>query len=219
MQSKAKPLFILLFTLSLPILAWGQSDRLYRPNWAVKVNPFAIINYTPGIELGLEKMITMDGSLYLGLSYLDDFGIHPNKNFDGYKILGEYRHYRPLKNRHPNTFLSVQSNFKQTFADGRIYQDRANGNYQQLTDVSVTNTTLAFLVAYGRVFTPKTWLSLDFSVAAGAKWLSVTSDNIPADAGIGLLADPGFLDPRVNSLGSEWFPLLRLQFRVNIELF
>lgn len=219
MRPKIKPLLILLLVLGMPLWAQGQSDRLYRPNWAIKVNPLAIINYTPGIELGLEQMITGQESLHLGLAYLNDFGFHPGKKFDGYKLLGEYRYYQPFKKRQSNTFLSAQSNFKQTFADGRIYQDRANGNYQQLTDVSVTNTTLAFLVAYGRVFTPKSWLSLDFSVAAGAKWLSVTSDNIPAEAGFGLLADPGFLDPRVNSLGSEWYPLLRLQFRVNIELF
>lgn len=215
----AKSLLLLFFTLGISFLARAQSDHIYRPNWALKVNPLAIIYYTPGVELGIEQMISKNASLHLGLSYLDDFGFHPNKNFNGYKILGEYRYYQPFSKGHANTFLSGQFNFKQTFANGRIYLDRANGNYQQLSEVNVTNTTLEFLAAYGRVFPLNNWLSIDFSVAMGVKRLAVTSDNIPADAGFGLIPDETFLDPRVNALGTEWYPLLRFQFRMNVELF
>lgn len=218
-RSGTKTLYTLLFALSLPYLAQAQSDRTYRPNWALKVNPPAIIHYTPGIELGLEQMISNNSSLHLGLNYLDDFGFHPNKNFTGYKILGEYRYYQPFGKNLVNTFLSGQFNWKQTFTSGRLFLDRANGNYQQLTEIDVTNTTLEFLAAYGIVFPLNPWLSLDFSVAAGAKQLAVTSDNIPADAGFGLLPDETFPDPRVNALGTEWYPLLRFQFKVNVELF
>lgn len=216
---RVTPLPFLFFALMLSFQTWAQSDRTYRPNWAIKVNPLAIIYYTPGVELGVEQMISNNSSLHLGLSYLDDFGFHPNKNFSGYKILGEYRYYQPFANRHPNTFLSGQFNFKQTFANGRIYLDRANGNYQRLSQVDITNTSLKFMATYGKIVPLNSWLSLDFSVATGVKRLAVTSDNIPADAGFGLIPDETFLDPRINALGTEWYPLLRFQFRMNVELF
>lgn len=214
----AKLLSIALLIFSIHTQALGQSNRAYRPNWGLKFNPLATIAYTPGIELGLEHTIRENASLHLGGSYLNDFGIYPTKNFDGYKLMGEYRHYQPFKKRHQNTFLALQFNFKQTFAQGQTYLDRANGNYQQLTEVSVTNTTLEFLGAYGKVFTLTPWLSLDTALALGLKRLNLSSDNVPPDAAF-ILFDDNIFDFTVNSFGSDWYPLLRLQLKFNIELF
>lgn len=215
-----RPWIVLLLALGLPSLALGQADRIYRPNWVIKYNPLALfLNYTPGIELGLEHTVRKNTSLHLGASFLNDFGFSPSKNFEGYKILSEYRRYQLFQNARPNTFLSLQLNFKQTFANGRTFLDRANGNYQQLSDVDVTNTTFELLGGFGLVSPLNSWLSLDFSAAAGIKWLEVTSDNIPADAGFGLLAEPTFLALRVRTLGEYLYPLLRFQFKVNVELF
>ena len=195
----------------------GQSDRIYRPNWSIKFNPLAPLNHTPGIELGLEHTISENTSIHLGASYLSDFGVFPNKNFDGYRFLGEYRMYRPPEHQHKNTFLAFQFNYKRTKTQGQVYLDRANGNYQQLTEVKVVNTTLEFLGAYGKVFPLSPRFSLDMSLAIGARWLSVASDDIPPDAAFNLFNDNVF-DFTVNSLGNVWYPLFRPQFKLNFEL-
>lgn len=209
---------IVLIVLCLHPPVQGQSTRTYRPDWAIKFNPLAVLAHTPGIEFGLEHTISENASIHLGGSYLSDFGILPNKNFDGYKLIGEYRWYHVFKRKYPNTFLAFQFNLKRVIAEGQTYLDRANGNYQQLTEVKVVNTSLDFLGAYGQVlpFTPR--LSLDVLVAVGAKRLSVASDDVAPDAVFGLFNNNIF-DFTVNSLGSEWYPLFRLQFKLNVELF
>ncbi|MEO0339122.1 MAG: hypothetical protein AAF242_07895, partial [Bacteroidota bacterium] len=142
-------------------MSYGQDDPLYRPNWAVKINPIAIAAYTPGIELGIEHFIDERSSIHIGGSYLNDFGFTESKNFDGYKLIGEYRHYELLKSFPINTYGALQFNYKQAFAQGRTYLDRANGSYQQLTDISVTNTSLDFLLAVGNVIPLNEWFSVD----------------------------------------------------------
>jgi hypothetical protein len=82
----------------------------------------------------------------------------------------------------------------------------------------VVNTTLGFLGAYGKVLPLTSWLSIDLSAAAGVRRLSVASDDVPPDATFGLFNDSIF-DLTVNTLGSEWYPLLQLQFKLNIELY
>ncbi len=196
----------------------GQSYRDYRPNWGIKFNPLATLAHTPGIELGLEHTIRANATIHLGGSYLSDFGIFTNKNFDGYKLIGEYRQYDPFKREHRNTFLAFQFNFKKAVARGRTYLNRANGNYQQLTEVKVVNTSLDFLAAYGKVIPLTSWLSMELSAAVGAKRLSVTSDDVTADASFALFDNDNPFDWSVNSLGSEWYPLLRMQLKLNIEL-
>lgn len=213
-----KLLSVVLVFLCLHPPLQGQSDRIYRPDWGIKFNPLAALAHTPGIELGLEHTLGENATIHLGGSYLNDFGIFPNKHFDGYKWIGEYRRYHLFKRHLSNTFLAFQFNFKKAVARGRTYLDRANGNYQQLTEVRVANTSLDFLVAYGEVrpLTPR--FSLDVSVAAGAKRLSVASDDVAPDAAFRLFNDDPF-DLTVRSLGSEWYPVLRLQFKLNFELF
>lgn len=213
-----KVVTIVLVFLCLHQPVHGQSDRAYRPDWSIKFNPLATLAHTPGIELGLEHTIGENATVHLGGSYLSDFGIFPNKNFDGYKLIGEYRRYQPFKNKHPNTFLAFQFNFKRAVARGRTYLDRANGNYQQLTDIKVANTTLDFLAAYGQVLSLTPRFSLDLSAALGTKRLSLASDDVAADAAFRIFNDNPF-DFTVRSLGSEWYPVLRLQFRLNIELY
>lgn len=208
---------ILLMFLCLHLSVQGQSNRIYRPAWGIKINPLAMLAHTPGIELGLEHAINKNATIHLGGSYLSDFGIYPNKNFDGYKWIGEYRRYHPFKRKNQNTFLAFQFYFKKTFVRGQTYLDRANGNYQQLTEVKVMNTTLGFLGAYGKVLPLTSWLSMDLSIAAGARRLSVASDEVPPDAAFGLFNDNIF-DFTVNTLGSEWYPSLQLQFKLNVEL-
>jgi hypothetical protein len=195
-----------------------QSDRIYRPSWGIKFNPFATLAHTPGIELGLEHAINENATIHLGGSYLSDFGIFSNKNFDGYKLIGEYRRYRPSEHKRKNSFLAFQFNVKKTTARGKTYLDRANGNYQQLTEVKVVNNSLEFLVVYGRVLPLTPRFSLELSVALGTKRLSVASDDIAPDAAFGLFNDIPF-DFTVNSLGSGWYPLLRPQFKLNFELY
>lgn len=195
----------------------GQSNRTYRPNWGIKLNPRAMIAHTPGIELGLEHTIGENVTAHLGGSYLSDFGIFPDKNFDGYKLIGEYRRYHLFKREDQNTFLAFQFGFKKAIARGRTYLNRANGNYQQLTEVKVVNTSLDFSGAYGQVLPLGPWLSLDLSVAVGAKRLSVASEDVAPDAVFGLFNNNLF-DWTINTLGSGWYPLLRLQFKLNVEL-
>jgi hypothetical protein len=213
-----KLLGIILIVFCLHPSVHGQSTRTYRPHWGIKLNPLAMLAYTPGTELGLEHTISKNSTIHLGGSYLNDFGIYPNKNFDGYKVIGEYRRYQLFKGAHQNTFFALQFYLKKTFAQGQTYLDRANGNYQQLTEVKVVNTTLGFLVAYGKVLPLTSWLSIDLSAAAGVRRLSVASDDVPPDATFGLFNDSIF-DLTVNTLGSEWYPLLQLQFKLNIELY
>jgi hypothetical protein len=209
---------IVLVFLCLHPPVQGQSARIYRPDWSIKFNPLATLAYTPGIELGLEHTIRENASIHLGGSYLSDFGIFPNKNFDGYKLIGEYRRYRPAEHQYKNTFLAFRFNFKKTIARGQTYLDRANGNYQQLTEVKVENTTLEFLGAYGRVLPLTPRFSLELSLALGARRLSVASDDVAPDAAFNPFNDNPF-DFTVNSLGSEWYPLFRPQFKLNFELY
>lgn len=196
---------------------YGQDERIYRPDWSIKYNPLAIIAYTPGIELALERTIRKNATIHLGGSYLNDFGINPNQDFDGYKLIGEYRFYQPFQKFHENTFLALQFNLKKAFARGRTYLDRANGNYQELTDLRVENTSLDFLLAFGRVKPLRPWLSMDISVVGGVKRLSLASDDIPADAFFTVTQDAWF-DFTLDEPGHAWYPVLRLQFKVNFEV-
>ncbi len=209
---------VFLIFVCLHLTVQGQSNRTYRPDWGIKLNPLAMLVYTPGIELGLEHAISENATLHLGGSYLSDFGIFPEKNFNGYQLIGEYRRYQLFKSNHENTFFAFQFNFKKAIARGQTYLDRANGNYQQLTRVKVVNTSLGFSGAYGKVLTLTPHLSLDLSVALGAKRLSVASDDVAPDAVFGFF-DNAIFDWTVNTLGSDWYPLLRLQVKLNVELF
>lgn len=195
----------------------GQTEELYRPKLSVKYNPLAFIHYTPGIELGLERTISKDQSLHLGGSYLNDFGINPNHNFSGYKLIGEYRLYSPFSEAPNNSFVAFTFNYKKVIAKGRTYLDRANGNYQELTDLRVDNTTLDFLASMGKVYPLNKWLSLDLAVVAGAKRLSLSSDDITDDAFL-RLSEEFIFDFTPNEPGNYWYPVFRLQVKVNFQL-
>ena len=219
-----KPLYSALCTyllvvcfLLLGIKSFSQNDPLYRPNWAIKINPLAIGAYTPGIELGIEHFINERSSIHIGGSYLDDFGFTESKNFNGYKLIGEYRLYNLFKSMSINSYGAFQFNYKRTFAAGRTYLDRANGSYQELTDISVTNTSLDFLFAAGNVIPLNEWLSLDLSLVLGIRRFNLASDDFPPDAIIGLFEEAIF-DFRINEIGTQWFPVYRMQVKVNFTL-
>lgn len=211
-------ILILVFCWYLPPVRGQSAEDMYRPVLAVKYNPLAMLAYTPGIEMGLEHTISEHATIHLGGSYLSDFGIFPNKDFTGYKLIGEYRKYRFFKNTHPNAFLALHMYVKRTNTQGQAYLNRANGNYQQLSDVAVTNSTIAGLVAYGKVFNLSQKVSLDIALALGTKRLTVASDDVPPDAALGLFNDTIF-DFTVNELGSGWYPLFRIHVKCNVALY
>jgi len=212
----AKSWLIIVWALLASSFLFGQSNELYRPNFSVKYNPLAFLAYTSGIELGIERAIRPDASIHLGASYLNDFGIFPDRNFSGYKLISEYRFYSPISKDPNNKFIALRFNFKKVIANGRTYLDRANGNYQELIDLTVDNTTLEFLGVFGKVYPLNTWLSLDLSVVAGAKRLSLSSDDIPDDAFINL-TEPLLFNVIPNAPGDYWYPVFRLQAKFNFE--
>ncbi len=195
----------------------GQSEKLYRPKWAIKLNPFALIAYTPGIEVGLEYFMTDRTSLHVGGGYLNDFGFSANKNFDGYKLIGEYRIYNLFERLSINSYGAIQLNYKKVFAQGRTFIDRANGSYQQLTDVSVTNTAMDFIVTGGNVIPFNDWLSLDLSLEFGVRRLNLASDDVSADE-LSNLFEENFFDLRITEIGTRWYPIYRMQVKVNMVI-
>ncbi|MEN0051731.1 MAG: hypothetical protein AAF806_31995 [Bacteroidota bacterium] len=213
---KNRFLLTVLLLLFFSGLIVGQS-RLYRPARSLKLNPLAFITHTPGIELGLEGTISENTSIHLGVSYLSDFGIFQRKDFEGYKLIGEYRIYNLFLSHNKNTYTSAQFHFKKAYVEGSTYVDRANGSYQQLYDVKAVNTSLDFLLANGAVVSLSQWASLDLSLVYGAKILSLDSDGLPNDAVFNLF-DESFFNFTLNEIGSQWFPVFRMQAKLNFEL-
>ncbi|MEM8527001.1 MAG: hypothetical protein AAGG68_20345 [Bacteroidota bacterium] len=196
----------------------GQANEVYRPKLAIKFNAFALFAYTSGIEIGAESAVSRNSTIHFGGSYLSDFGIFENKDFNGYKLIGEYRIYRLFRSSNDrNTYTSFQLHLKQAFVEGSTFVDRANGSYQQLYDIKVVNTSLDFLLANGiiLVVTPK--FNIDLSVLYGAKRLSLASDNLPEDAVFNLF-DRNIFDFTLNEVGSQWFPVLRFQLKFNFVI-
>ncbi|MEM6379544.1 MAG: hypothetical protein AAF705_15165 [Bacteroidota bacterium] len=205
---------VLVLVLSFCQCLVGQEAELYRPKLAIKYNPLAFLAYTPGIELGLERSISKEASIHLGGSYLNDFDNGSIQNFSGYKLIGEYRFYSPFSEEPNNSFAAFTFNFKKVIASGRTYVDRANGNYQELIDLTVDNTTLEFLASVGKVYPLNKWFGLDLAVVAGARRLGISSDDIPDDAFLSLSEDD-FLNLIPNEPGNYWYPVFRLQVKLN----
>lgn len=208
---------IMVLALCFSPFLFGQTEQLYRPELSIKYNPLAFIAYTPGIELGLERAIGKDASIHLGGSYLDDFNINASQNFSGYKMISEYRFYSPFTAESNNSFVGLIFSFKKVIARGQTYINQANGNYQELIDLTIDNTTLDFLASYGKVFPINKWLSIDLAVVAGAKRLSILSDDIPDDAFLSISENTLF-DFTPNEPGNYWYPIFRLQAKLNFDL-
>ncbi len=213
--AKYSLLILLIFCIGTSLL--GQTDSLYRPGLSIKYHPLAILAYTPGIELGLESTIRTNESLHLGGSYINDFGGPRNRNFSGYKLISEYRFYSPFSDEPNNSFIAIKFNFKKVVASGRTYLDRANGNYQELIDITVDNTTLDFLGAIGKVYPINKWLSMDLSIVGGVKRLRISSGDIPDDAFL-RISEEVLFDFTPNEPGDYWLPVFRLQVKFNFEL-
>lgn len=195
----------------------SEVSRLYRPEWSIKLNPLAILAYTPGIELGVERSINKQATLHLGGSYLNDFNIYGDQDFQGYKAILEYRHFNLLsKHKRNNAYTAFQFHLKQAFAEGSTLVDRAAGNYQQVYPVKATNTSLDFLIATGWVVPIDELVTLDFSLLYGAKRLSLSLNDLPEDASFRVLNN--FLGFTLNEEGSKWFPVFRLQIKLNFCL-
>ena len=197
-------------------LVHGQAEWEYQPNFAIKFNVLGLVAHTPGIELGVEHTIGKDRTIHLAGAYLSDFGIFTNKNFEGYKLVGEYRFYDALQTVHENSYLALQFNLKKAFAEGRAFVDRANGNFQELVDATVENTSLDFLLAVGAVEPLLDWLSLDVSVVGGVKRLTLSSDDITDDAIFSEL-EPPIINFTMREFGSRWYPVFRVQLKLNFE--
>ncbi|MEM0991815.1 MAG: DUF3575 domain-containing protein [Bacteroidota bacterium] len=193
----------------------GQS-RLYRPDWSIKYNPLAIIAYTPGIELGVERSLTANTTIHLGASYLSDFGIFRGRNFEGYKLIADYRFYNLFRAIAKNGYTALQFNFKKAYSSGSTYVDRANGSYQQLYDIRANNTSIDFLLASGIVLPMGQRFSLDLSLVYGAKRLSLDVDDLAEDA-IFNAFNEDFFDFTLNQVGSQWFAVFRMQAKLNFE--
>jgi hypothetical protein len=216
-MSPAKYFSLTVLILCIGPSMFGQSDPLYRPSLSIKYNPVAFVAYTPGIELGVERAISQNASLHLGGSYINDFGIAASRNFSGYKLISEYRFYSPFSEAPNNSFIALSFNLKRVNANGKTYLNKANGNYQELTDITVNNTTLDFLAAFGKVYPMNAWLSMDLSVVAGTKRLSIFSDDIPDDAFLNI-SEAVLFDFTPNEPGHYWFPVFRLQFKLNFAI-
>lgn len=206
----------LLLLLGICQHGFGQTEGLYHPKLAIKVNPLAFVAYTPGIEVGVEHTISPNSSIHLAGSYLSDFGIFNNRNFEGYKAIGEYRIYNLFNDDTDNGYTSFQFHLKKAFAEGTTYVDRANGSYQELYDFSLVNTSLDFLAANGIVFPVGRVVSFDASILYGAKQLSLSDENLPEDATFRLREE--FFSFELEEFGSEWFPVFRLQLKLNVVL-
>lgn len=217
MTKLVKYWMLLLCLLSINQATWGQSDSLYRPEFSIKYNPLAILAYTPGVELGIERMIGKETSLHLGGSYINDFNGASGSDFSGYKILSAFRFYSPFSKEPNNSFIALRFNFKKVIASGQTYLDRANGNYQELIDLTVDNSTLEFLGAIGKVYPINKWLSMDLSVVGGVKRLSLSSKDIPDDAFISI-TEPVLFVVTPTEPGNYWYPVFRLQVKFNFEL-
>lgn len=213
-------IYIGLFSCFLLMSAsvFGQdTPRLYRPDWSIKLNPVAFIAYTPGIELGIERAISENATLHIAGSYLSDFGIFQGRNFEGYKLIGEYRAYNLFNTAYENGYTSFQFHFKKAFAQGSTYVDQANGSYQEVMEVQAENTSLDFLVANGCVLPISRRFSLDLSIVYGAKILSLAYDDFSDDTMFNFF-DDSFFDFTLGGAGSNWFPVFRMQAKVNFEL-
>ncbi len=191
--------------------------RLYRPDWSIKFNPLAVMAYTPGIEFGLERSLNEQSTLHFGASYLNDFSIYEGQNFQGYKLITEYRHFNLLGSKTNNRYTSFQLQFKQAYSKGTTYVDRANGNYQQIFPLKARNTAFDFLIANGFVVPMGDKLSADLSLVYGTKVLFLALNGIPDDATV-FLRDELFFDFTIRNEGREWYPVLRLQAKLNFEL-
>lgn len=208
---------LLLLLLLVTSVGFGQTDRLYRPSWGLKFNPLAFLAHTPGVELGLEHTIKSNHTVHFAASYLNDFGIFANKNFEGYKLIGEYRSYNLFNRTYPNGYTALQFHFKKAYSTGKIFVEVAGGNYEQLQEASAINTSLDFLIANGYVIILNQRLSLDLSVIYGIKRLSLASDS-PAGAALIDRFNDNFFSLNLEEEGDQWFPVLRLQMKLNFEL-
>lgn len=214
----SRALYVALLLSGFWYSSQGQTNEPYRPQLAIKYNPIALFAHTPGIELGVESAVSRNNTVHFGGSYLNDFGAFESKDFKGYKLFGEYRIYELFRfSKNGNTYTSFQFHLKKAFVEGRTYLDRANGSYQQLYDVKLINTSLDFLVSNGvvLVLTPK--FNVDIAMLYGAKKLSLTSDGLPDDAAFNLF-NRNFFDFTPERLGSQWYPVLRFQFKLNFVI-
>jgi hypothetical protein len=58
---------------------------------------------------------------------------------------------------------------------------------------------------------------MDISLVGGVKRLSLSSDDIPADAFLTVTTDAWF-DFTLDEPGSAWYPVFRIQFKFNFEV-
>ncbi len=192
----------------------NKKSNITRPQLAVTFVPTAFLNYTPGIQFGVEIATKAEQSLNFEIGYLSLFDGR-SESFKGYRWVGEYRFYNPLKNKPKryNSYIGGQIHLKQTFLSGLGLFSRDNGSYTQMLDYRVTNTTSNALVVIGELFPIKKRWFLDIAFRAGIRFLDVRFKDVPTDAEI-INNNADFLGFIMNREGYRFFPKAAYSLKV-----
>ncbi len=182
-----------------------------RPKLAVKLSPLPAIDYTPTLQLGVEIGTTIDQSLNIDLGYIADW--YDGRNFEGFKVKGEYRFYRPLK-RHANRliFSGIQYQYKRVVVSNNSLVWRNNRTYQQLIPHRIVNEVNSITAVSGWAFNTHKPIGVETSIGVGYRRLEVSVKDVPDDVDLDFSTTNFFF--RQNREGITNSPALFFSFRI-----
>lgn len=153
----------------------------------VSVAPSALLNFTPGLQLGYERVWNGKWALIGELGGLLSF----QQNRRGFRLKAEGRHYFPNT---PKLFFALEGVHKFTSTAVTDWLDA--GTHEQLVEFNgLRNFSYGSLkFGFNTPFRPDGRLFIDIGVSAGLGLFSVRTSEIPSEFSINEFNDGFFFD-------------------------
>lgn len=212
-------IFLILWTFgSNSLLSQDLADTLvYRPQLALKWSVSSYFSNTPATQFGIEKRIAPHQAIQGELAYFNDLGAIRGHDFQGYKLVGQYRIYKHWKkgkkeNRKQNRFLGVQAQLKQTFTKDFGTFRHIEDDYFENRDYRIVSTSVNILYIYGYIFPIKSKWATELTFGYGARFVNVRHKGIDDD--LRLIERSSFFSPYLTRADNYLMP----HFMVSMKL-
>ena len=196
--------------------ALAADSDIYRPMFAIKFVPFALLDRTPTLQFAAEIRTFPHQSFQLEGGYIWDlYNSSPTSDFNGYKLRAEYRFYRHKShNISTNSFWGIHYMHKLVEVFGTAAVWRQNRSYQEILPFRLSNRTNAYYLVIGRVFPNAIGrIALELVVGGGLRQLNITLIDTPEDVSIDTIIPDRIFNP-VNGVGIYTYLDMLLSFKI-----
>jgi len=174
----------------------NEDDVVEQPALALKIAALSFLSTTPALQFGVEVKTFKQQALQVEFGYIKNVFKDKPSEFDGIKLRTEYRYYQKrYKKSYDLKFFGIQHMYKVVNVVGTATVWRQSQSYQEVIPLTVKNKINSVFLVSGLSDEIGKQIYVEVSFGLGARFLNISSSELPEDAELATDLDQGIFNP------------------------